>query len=1059
MKFSKKILSVVLAALMAVSMMPLTVFADGDVQLITDAPVDGDYYVLTEGIWYIDDDTNIERGIRVSSGNVTVNLDNHTLNYSSSDYNSVFYVTGGNLTVNNGTVTGGKGNPYIHGGDGLRGGAFAIGGDGTLVTMNNVTISENRADWGGAIFFDNANCTAVLNNCAITNNRVNSYYSSWGGDGGAIFFDGGAIELNNTLVTGNISENGNRPGIRIGEGCNGVSISGNTQIYDNIVNNQQKNIFIDGDIGGYGNFQGVSVTGELGEYAKIGVTMASPSDQPFTNTAADKKQYNDPAYFISDSDSYVPLKNTDGQLMMIQASNITATGYSGVYDGNAHGISVTVNSPSGSEVNYGTTEGTYNLSASPTFTNIGSYPVYYQTTVNNRAGTAILVEGAEYVDIKCSVSFNASGGSGTMESVVTEARYCLPENGFTAPQGKLFAGWSDGTRTYSVGEYCTLTDNTTFSAVWVDGVYATFAPNGGTGDAFTSNTVAPASKITIPSNTFTAPAGKLFSGWSDGTSTYQAGSKYTLNSNTTFNAVWINGITITFNSNGGSNVPSQLIAPGSKATQPSKPTKAGYTFLGWYLGSAKFSFNTAVTQNITLIAHWVQGYSEETSFDDGLPDGWTKEGDFEWEIGTGDYSSETGAHSPSNNAKATRCGGGGVSAWLIMPEADLTGTTVGTLNFWYVNRSWSGDIDEFGIYYRVNGGEWQQLFTTGGNAHDSWTEGNIDLPSAMFTSGVEIGFKATDYYGYGVGLDDVLLETASASSAEPNNGVNITVADTISENFYLDDEYYGEDSYVSVNYNHNSNISETTDFKTDVKAMNELAEHSDASSPYNGSRIISVLQAPAQSTEKITINVYANEADAQSGKNVIDTIEYSVYDYCRAIINGNYEENLKELAKSTLDYAAAAQTYFSYNTGNMATKDVSGDFYGEVYGADLSTVAGITSAPSCIKSASVVVKSDLEINLLSKTPIDVSGATIDTTNGGNRFNATSYQNGDYYVVHIQGIEPSNMDNTITVHTSEGDIIMTANAVIKIMSQSSNTNLATLAKAMYLYGVAANNYFA
>ena len=52
-----------------------------------------------------------------------------------------------------------------------------------------------------------------------------------------------------------------------------------------------------------------------------------------------------------------------------------------------------------------------------------------------------------------------------------------------------------------------------------------------------------------------------------------------------------------------------------------------------------------------------------------------------------------------------------------------------------------------------------------------------------------------------------------------------------------------------------------------------------------------------------------------------------------------------------------------------------------------------------------------------------------------------------------------MDNTITVHTSEGDIIMTANAVIKMMSQSSNTNLATLAKAMYLYGVAANNYFA
>ncbi|MBE6740933.1 MAG: hypothetical protein E7570_01380, partial [Ruminococcaceae bacterium] len=291
-----------------------------------------------------------------------------------------------------------------------------------------------------------------------------------------------------------------------------------------------------------------------------------------------------------------------------------------------------------------------------------------------------------------------------------------------------------------------------------------------------------------------------------------------------------------------------------------------------------------------------------------------------------------------------------------------------------------------------------------------------------------------------------------------NNGTNITVADTISENFYLDDEFYGEDSFITVNYNHNSNVSETDDFRTDVVAMNSLPELDDSTSEYNGARKFSVVQAPAQATEPITINVYANAEDAQAGENAIDTIDYSVYNYCRQIITGDYAENLKDLAKATLDYAASAQDYFGYNTENMATKDATGGFYNNVAGADLSTVAGVSAAPSCITKASVVVKSDLEINLFSLTPIEVTGASMDSTKGKDRFAATSYQSGDYYVVHIAGIEPANMDNTITVNTSDGDIVMTANAIIKMMLNSNDAKLVTLAKAMYLYGAAANTYF-
>ena len=65
--------------------------------------------------------------------------------------------------------------------------------------------------------------------------------------------------------------------------------------------------------------------------------------------------------------------------------NITATsaGYTGTYDGNAHGISVSVAIPSsGATVKYGTTSGTYDLTSSPEYTDVGTYTVYYQVTAD-----------------------------------------------------------------------------------------------------------------------------------------------------------------------------------------------------------------------------------------------------------------------------------------------------------------------------------------------------------------------------------------------------------------------------------------------------------------------------------------------------------------------------------------------------------------------------------------------------------------------------------------------------------------------------------------------------
>lgn len=77
----------------------------------------------------------------------------------------------------------------------------------------------------------------------------------------------------------------------------------------------------------------------------------------------------------------------------------------------------------------------------------------------------------------------------------------------------------------------------------------------------------------------------------------------------TFDPGQPNGITlhtVTFNSNGGSDVPEQIRA-NAAATKPADPTRSGYVFAGWYTDeacTAAYDFTKPVTDNITLYAKW-----------------------------------------------------------------------------------------------------------------------------------------------------------------------------------------------------------------------------------------------------------------------------------------------------------------------------------------------------------------------------------------------------------------------------------------------------------------------
>lgn len=65
---------------------------------------------------------------------------------------------------------------------------------------------------------------------------------------------------------------------------------------------------------------------------------------------------------------------------------------------------------------------------------------------------------------------------------------------------------------------------------------------------------------------------------------------------------------VTFESNGGTSVSSQNVTEGQLATEPTVPTRTGYTFHGWYQDATlliPFSFSeTMPTENLTLYAKW-----------------------------------------------------------------------------------------------------------------------------------------------------------------------------------------------------------------------------------------------------------------------------------------------------------------------------------------------------------------------------------------------------------------------------------------------------------------------
>ncbi len=129
----------------------------------------------------------------------------------------------------------------------------------------------------------------------------------------------------------------------------------------------------------------------------------------------------------------------------------------------------------------------------------------------------------------------------------------------------------------------------------------TWNGNGGDVDTTgaTTGSVKYGATIDSPTNNPTK-TGYAFNDWSGYTGNMTMPAE-----NITFTAEWIaNQYTITFNSDGGSEVEAITQDYGTEVEAPTAPTKEGFTFAGWKLNGEDYTFTTMPAEDITLVAVW-----------------------------------------------------------------------------------------------------------------------------------------------------------------------------------------------------------------------------------------------------------------------------------------------------------------------------------------------------------------------------------------------------------------------------------------------------------------------
>ena len=517
--------------------------------------------------------------------------------------------SGGAVTINGGTV-----NATGYHGAGIGGGAADLaGGAGGSITINGGTVmatSRNGAGIGGGR--TGAGGSITINGGTVTATCAGTAGAGiGGGDGGAggiIHITGGTVratggnlmgagigggqrgEGGTIIISGGIvTATGGTGGAGIGGGASGgggsITISGGT-------------VTATGGASGAGI--GGGFRGDIGSF--------STGDNGNAVIIADGKDGNEiSADGNTDSWSGVIFQGKDGA--------VYGTGIAPIEDFTIpEGATLTIEDGK-----------TLTISQGVTLTNNGTITVDGGTLINNGSiNGAVQLNGGSTIQTGDGPAITI-GKDTTGATVGTGGSVTLPNGGsatigsdgdtttITTSQGGEIKPARDGSVTVPGGSTVQTGENGPKITIGNDG--ATVGNDGGV-------TLPENGNVTIGSGddttTITTPGGGTIKPNDDGSVTIPGGSTVQTGDGTSITfppeggtlgqdgtVVYI--VTVTFNSQGGSEVASKDINVNNPVEEPAAPTRSGYSFHGWYTaasGGERWDFTKPVAADMTLYAQW-----------------------------------------------------------------------------------------------------------------------------------------------------------------------------------------------------------------------------------------------------------------------------------------------------------------------------------------------------------------------------------------------------------------------------------------------------------------------
>lgn len=212
---------------------------------------------------------------------------------------------------------------------------------------------------------------------------------------------------------------------------------------------------------------------------------------------------------------------------------------------------------------------------------------------------------SSYGDVYVKIEYNSSGAVRAIDDVILScATYysnpsCAACAASPSVEGAEFESISSGTISVSCDGITNGTGCATeeYGFVWKTGASAPTSTSDGTNVKVGEGSGGDAGFSTDLSISFTT-----------GT-TYQIVAYATNAAGTTLgNAVAVTPRSVTFNSNGGSEVATQYVNSGGTVSAPSDPTKSGFVFGGWYQESGlstPVDWSAAITADMTYYAKWL----------------------------------------------------------------------------------------------------------------------------------------------------------------------------------------------------------------------------------------------------------------------------------------------------------------------------------------------------------------------------------------------------------------------------------------------------------------------